>query len=108
VVGVPVYGLTESLWRHWHPCEMMLGKDVPNQVDGQHIRQPMAVTAGDYVAVMSSTSATSVKDAALACYRRLDKLTVPNSPMWRTDIGKRLAKQLPKIQPHGYATGMTY
>jgi hypothetical protein len=30
VVGVPVYGLTESLWRHFHPCEMKLGENVPN------------------------------------------------------------------------------
>ena len=30
VVGVPVYGLAESLWRHFHPCEMKLGENVPN------------------------------------------------------------------------------
>jgi phosphoribosylamine--glycine ligase len=30
VVGVPVYGLTESPWRHFHPCEMKLGENVPN------------------------------------------------------------------------------
>ena len=30
VVGVPVYGLTESLWRHFHPCAMKLGENVPN------------------------------------------------------------------------------
>jgi phosphoribosylamine-glycine ligase len=65
------------------------------------------VTAGDYVLVMTAMAET-VKDSALTAYRRLERLTVPNSPMYRTDIGKRLAKQLPKIQAMGYATGMTY
>ena len=41
-------------------------------------------------------------------YRRLKKLDVPNSPMYRTDIGERLAKQLPLLQAHGYATGMAF
>lgn len=107
VAGIPVYGLTESLWKHWHPCEMMLGESVPNRISNQHIKTPIPVTAGDYVGVMTSTS-TTVKDAALTTYRRLQKLVIPNSPQYRTDIGKRLAKQLPKIQKHGYAMGMTY
>jgi|HubBroStandDraft_3_1064219.scaffolds.fasta_scaffold00993_2 phosphoribosylamine--glycine ligase len=107
VVGVPIYGLTESLWKSWHPCEMKMGDDVPNQVAGSHIKMPMPVTAGDYVGVMTATGNT-VKDAALSCYRRLEKLIVPNSKMWRSDIGKRLAKQLPQIQKYGYATGIVY
>lgn len=107
VVGVPVYGLTESLFRHWHPCEMMMGQEIPNQINGTHIKMPMLVTAGDYVGVMTATG-TTVKDAALTCYRRLKKLIVPNSAFWRSDIGKKLAKQLPMIQKHGYATGMIY
>lgn len=107
VVGVPVYGMTPSLWKHWHPCQMMLGKEVPNVVDGHHVKMPMPVTAGDYVGVMTAVSDT-IKDAALTCYRRLEKLTVPNSPMYRTDIGKKLAKQLPLLQKFGYAEGMVY
>ena len=107
VVGVPVYGLTTALWRHFHPCEMMMGEGVPCVVEGSHVKMPMPVTAGDYVGVMTAVADT-VKDAALTCYRRLEKLTVPNSPMWRTDIGKKLAKQLPQIQKHGYATGMAF
>ena len=112
VTGIPIYGIKPALWQHIHPCEMMMGQNVPCAVgrDGQgkaiaHV--PMPVTAGDYVLVMSASSDT-VKDAALTCYRRLESLTVPNSPMYRTDIGKRLAKQLPKLQAMGYATGMVY
>jgi phosphoribosylamine--glycine ligase len=107
VVGIPVYGLTQALWKHWHPCEMRMGEDIPDLVDGHHIKVPMPVTAGDYVGVMTATSDT-IKDAALTCYRRLEKLIVPNSPMYRTDIGKKLAKELPKIQKFGYAEGMVY
>ena len=107
VVGVPIYGLTPGIWKHWHPCQMMLGMDVPNQVNGAHLKMPMAVTAGDYVGVMTACAST-VKGAALTALARLQKLIVPNSPMWRTDIGKRLATQLPKLQRHGYAMGMTY
>ena len=76
-------------------------------VAGRIVTTPQPVTAGDYVLVMTALADT-VKDAALTCYRRLERLTVPNSPMYRTDIGKRLAKQLPKLQAQGYATGLTY
>ena len=107
VVGIPLYGLTPALWKHWHPGEMKMGDDVPVVRAGTHAKVPMPVTAGDYVGVMTAVS-DNVKDAALTCYRRLEKLTIPNSPMYRTDIGKRLAKQLPKIQTHGYAEKMAY
>jgi hypothetical protein len=107
VVGVPIYGLTEHLWRHFHPCEMMMQNDLPTKINGAHIRMPMPATAGDYVGVMSA-SAPTVKDAALTAYRRLKKLTIPNSGFWRNDIGKKLAKQLPMIQKHGYAANLNY
>lgn len=107
IVGVPIYGLTESLWRHWHPCQMKLQDGLPNVVQGVHVKMPMPATAGDYVGVMTAVADT-VKDAALSCYRRLGKIELPSNPMWRTDIGKRLARQLPKIQQHGYAIGMMY
>jgi phosphoribosylamine---glycine ligase len=107
VVGIPLYGLTPGLWKHWHPCEMQLTDNVPNVVQGSHVKIPMPATAGDYVGVMTAMADT-VKDAALTCYRRLEKLIIPNSPAYRVDIGKRLVKQLPKIQLHGYATEMIY
>lgn len=106
VWGIPIYGIKQGLWKNLHPCEMMLA-ECPRRVNGTTIRAPTPATAGDYVLVMTGVAAT-VKDAAHAAYRRLESLTVPNSPMWRTDIGRRLARQLPKIQQHGYATGMLY
>lgn len=106
VAGIPIYGLTPSLWRHTHACEMMFA-DAPLEIDGEIVTTPMPATAGDYVLVMSSSGAT-VREAKLRAYRRLDRLTVPNSPMYRTDIGDRLAKQLPLIQARGFATGMLF
>jgi len=103
VVGVPVYGLTPGVLRHFHPCEMMLGKDIPYN----GLKVPMLTSGGDYLGVMTAV-AENVKDAALTCYRRLERLTVPNSGMWRNDIGKKLARQLPMIQKHGFATGIIY
>ena len=107
VVGVPIYGLSQGLLKHFHPCEMMLGENIPNVSGGDLVRTPMLVTAGDYVGVMTATAST-VKDAALTAQRRIEKLTIPNSLLHRTDIGRRLAKQLPSIQKHGFAERMIY
>ena len=107
VTGIPIYGIKPSLWDHVHPCEMMLGQDLPLRIQGEIRKMPVPATAGDYVLVMTATADT-VRDASNTVYRRLDSLIVPNSPMYRTDIGRRLGKQLPKIQAHGYAAGMVY
>ena len=106
VIGVPLYGIDEETWQHVHPCEMMMGT-APRQLKGGIVDVPMMVTAGDYVLVMSGTG-HDVKTATDTVYRRLDKLNVPNSPMYRTDIGRRLRKQLPLLQVKGYATGMEF
>jgi len=71
------------------------------------VEMPMMVTAGDYVMVMSGTG-TDVKEATDIVYRRLRTLSIPNSPMYRTDIGRRLRKQLPLLQAKGYAAGMEF
>jgi phosphoribosylamine--glycine ligase len=108
VIGIPVYGLDARMLRHWHPCEMMMSQEpVPHMINGELIGVPCIVTAGDYVGVMTATADT-VREATTACYRRLKRLTVPNSPMYRTDIGNRLAKELPSLQRNGFATGMVY
>jgi len=59
------------------------------------------------VLVMSEQGKT-VREAQRAVYRRLKGLNVPNSPSWRTDIGDRLKKELPLLQKHGLAKGMSY
>jgi phosphoribosylamine---glycine ligase len=106
VNGVPLYGMTPENAQHIHPCEMMMG-EAPHEVDGKIVSRPCLVTAGDYVLVASGTGAT-VSEAKKAAYKILDQLSLPNSPMYRTDIGNRLKKQLPKLQSMGYAVGMQY
>ena len=105
VVGVPIYGVEDQM-DNIHPCEVMLSM-APDQVKGQIIERPMLCTAGDYVLVATGTG-TDVKTSIASVYRRLDKISLPNSPMYRTDIGKRLSKQLPELHRHGYALGMEF
>lgn len=106
VTGVPLYGLSSETWEHLHPCQMMLGT-APKQLGNKFADVPMMVTAGDYVMVMTA-SGQSVKQAMSGVYRRLDELIMPNSPMYRTDIGRRLRKELTELQTMGYATNLAY
>src|ERR1700722_6280186 len=106
VIGVPIYGLKQETWDHVHPCEMMMGM-APIKIKDSFAVVPMMVTAGDYVLVMSGTG-HDVKTATDTVYRRLKTLIMPNSPMYRTDIGRCLKKQLPDLQRMGYATGMEF
>ena len=106
VCGVPIYGLTPSLWPHVHLCEAMRGL-APVQMSDRVVDLPSVLTAGDYVLVMTATGET-VKETKDRVLRRLKRLIVPNSPMYRTDIGERLRRQLPTCQKHGYATEMVY
>jgi phosphoribosylamine--glycine ligase len=106
VLGIPIYGIKPGMWEHLHPCEMMLDT-APNDVGGKIVNMPMPCTAGDYVMVMTAVADT-ISQAKETVYRRLKRLVIPNSPMYRTDIGDRLSKQLPLLQAKGYATGMTF
>jgi phosphoribosylamine--glycine ligase len=105
VIGIPVYNLTTDLLPHLHPCEMMEAECPSKEGAGGHAK--MLATAGDYVLVMTGTG-TSVKEAQKAVYGRLQSLIIPNSPMWRTDIGNRLRKELPKLQANRFAMGMSF
>jgi len=79
----------------------------PIERGGTIVEEIMAGTAGDYVLVMTALGET-VQDAQRTVYRRLRSLEIPNSPMYRTDIGGRLKKHLPRLQAHGFARGMEY
>lgn len=106
VNGVPLYGMTPENENSIHPCEMMMG-EAPHETDGKIASQPCLVSAGDYILVASGTGKT-ISESKKAAYKILDQLSLPNSPMYRTDIGNRLKKQLPKLQAMGYATGMQF
>jgi hypothetical protein len=44
-----------------------------------------------------------VQGAIDGAYKRVKELVIPNSPIYRNDIGKRLEVQLPELQALGYA-----
>lgn len=106
VVGVPLYGVTDKIMPNIHLTHMMLGA-APQDVSGKVVTMPMFVTAGDYCLVVTGTG-VSVTEAKKQAYGTLKKLSMPNSPMYRTDIGDRLRKQLPEIQKWGYAKEMMF
>ena len=108
VTGIPLFGVTPGLMKHLHPCEMMVG-EASCLIGEELIRMPVPMTAGDYVLCMTALGET-VQDARQKVYRRLERVRsrMPGSPMYRTDIGLRLAKQLPKLQSMGYAKNMQF
>jgi phosphoribosylamine--glycine ligase len=104
VSGIPVYGAAEDP-EHIHPSEVMMG-EAPMEVDGKVFTVPQWVTSGDYVLVATGTGAT-ISGARRSVYAALKKVKIPNSPFYRTDIGRgRLVKQLPQLQAMGYAPGL--
>jgi phosphoribosylamine--glycine ligase len=105
VIGIPVYGITEADWHWLSPCEMGFFPYPDEKNASATIVGP--ATAGDYVCVVHGHNDT-IQEARQKVYRRLKTLSVPNSPMYRTDIGLRLGKQLPDLQKHGYASSFRF
>jgi phosphoribosylamine--glycine ligase len=101
VSGYPIYNLSEVEAADIHHCETMRGKAPKMEGDTLRDDAPMFVTAGDYVLVATGLGET-VQESMKAVYKVLDTIEMPNSAFWRTDIGKRVVKQLPKLQAMGY------
>ena len=104
--GIPLYGVSDRNFNNIHPCQMQLGV-CPVDSDKGVVNKPSLMTAGDYILVASATGDT-VRKSADAAYRLIESLEMPASPMWRTDIGNRLARQIPKLQDVGFAESITY
>lgn len=99
VTGFPIWGINAGNRYNFHPCELMLGESY-----GESGKiEPMMVSAGDYLAVVTGTGKT-ISKAKDSAYDRLKEFEIPNSPIYRTDIGNRLEKQLPKLQALGFAS----
>jgi phosphoribosylamine-glycine ligase len=93
VSGYPIFGITDSNRYYLHPSELKGGI-----VNGK----PMLVSAGNYLLTVSGAAGT-VQGAIDGAYKRVKELIIPNSPIYRNDIGKRLETQLPELQALGYA-----
>lgn len=106
--GYPLYNLKEEdCVKNVHLSDVMWG-NAPCMVDGKVKDQDCYVTSGEYVVTVSGTGET-VKDAKKATYDRIKKkIEIPNSIMYRTDIGHRLEKQLPELHKMGYALTIDY
>ncbi len=106
VEGIPVYGVSDP--ERIHLCEVMLGDCVPVQAGDKVVEMPCYVTAGDYVLVVTGTGET-ITGARRSAYAALDKIKIPNSPGWRTDIGRgKLVDNLANIQKHGFSKELSY
>jgi phosphoribosylamine-glycine ligase len=77
-----------------------LADGVVEQVEG-------LVTAGAYPLVVTGSGRT-VQEAAERAYETAWGITWPSNVMFRTDIGKRLERDLVALQRYGYAAGLVY
>jgi phosphoribosylamine-glycine ligase len=80
---------------------MKLGM-APDFSSGSLKHVPSLVSAGQYLLTVSGRG-WSVEEAVAGAFSRVKQLEVPNSPVYRIDIGERLEKQLPELQEFGYA-----
>lgn len=103
--GFPIYGAGDL--EHIHLCEVMLGES-PVQAGDKVVEMPCYQTAGDYVLVATGTGET-ITSARRSAYSAVRKVSIPNSPSYRLDIGRsKLVENLPKIQKYGFAKGLNY
>lgn len=107
--GYPLWGIDEKdATTNIHLSEVQFGK-APDML-GEKVKMdvPMYVTAGDYVLTVTGTGST-VEKAKDKCYKTIkEKVSIPNSIMYRSDIGERLEEQLPRLHKNGYATDLEY
>jgi phosphoribosylamine--glycine ligase len=98
VVGVPLWGIDSRMMQNIHPAQMQAGS---------FDDQACYCTAGDYVLIATGVAGT-VQAARDAAYRIIRRIEIPETPYYRPGIGSRLARQLPELQQHGFATGMEF
>lgn len=101
--GFPIWGITKSNRFNFHPFNMKLGEGI----DDAGKKVPMMVSAGNALCIVTGTG-ISVSRAKKAAYDNLSQFEIPNSPMYRTDIGDRIEKQLPVLQKYGYCTSWIF
>lgn len=103
LLGIPIYCDQN---KNIHPAEIMAGI-APTVVGNKIVDMPAWVSAGSYLLIATGVAPT-VSASAKKAYATIKEIEIPNSPGYRTDIGKRLQKQLPELQKLGYCKGITY
>lgn len=101
--GIPVYCDQN---KDIHPYEVKAGI-APTIVDDKVMDLPTWVSAGTYLCIVTGVGNT-VSASAKKAYETIKTIEIPNSPGYRTDIGKRLKTQLPELHKLGYCTSINY
>jgi phosphoribosylamine--glycine ligase len=103
----PVYTDNASkYYNNIHPCELKLGK-VTKIIDDEVVEVPDWVTVGTYI-LQTTGVADTVEAAKDEAYKIMKLIDLPNNKQYRTDIGNKLEKDLPKLRSFGFAKGMKY
>lgn len=107
--GYPIWNLTmEDATKNFHMSEVQWGKAPAMVGDKIKLDVPMFVTAGDYIMTVTGTGKT-VSDAKDKAYKNIkDKVEIPNSIMYRTDIGCRLENQLTELHKLGFSKDLEW
>jgi len=96
IIGAPIYGLDSPAEISYRAVEIAISEG----------REGLC-SAGDHPILCVGTGDT-VRQAARKAYKALSEIHIPGSPLHRNDIGKRLSKELPELQSHGFALGLNY
>jgi phosphoribosylamine---glycine ligase len=90
--GYPLFGVDQESIEHFHLAQVRAG-----EFDGKEC----FVTAGCYVGC-AVESGPSVKVACERSLKRAKSICIPNSPLFRNDLGCKLDSVLTVLQRHGY------
>lgn len=93
----PLYGWDTIPVKNLHLSQVKMGFAPDDDLE----QAPIPVTAGDCVCTISGTG-PDVESSIESAYRNIDRLELPNSPMYRTDIGARVIEKLPDLQKQGW------
>lgn len=105
VEGNPISGL-DAVMDDIHLVSVMLGKGPRMTDEGKVALGEAYLTTAEYVLAATGLGKT-IEKARERVYRTVDAFTFPNK-IYRTDIGLKLEKPLPKLHRFGYAREMEF
>ena len=100
--GFPINGVSVDNMESVHWQEVMEGEYITLKGKERGV-----LTAGCYLLVATGVG-DSVSEAAKAAYKTAWQVKLPSNLMFRTDIGDRLRRELPRLHKLGYAKEVDY
>lgn len=101
-MGYPIYG-----WDAIPPQNIHLGQVAMGMAPNDKLKyEMMPVSWGTETFVVSGNGST-VSQAQMRAYKHLSRIEIPNSPMYRTDIGERVKSKMEKMQGYGWCEDWT-